>query len=144
MTELKPYTGPHAGDLHHVVEDGEIKRNATPLEVEQQRTIAALEDQVKELQAHPDSWQSGFDAGRRTMHERSRHWKVWAENQIAKAVPEGHRVVPRHISNDAIERLGLMDNGNQPFFVINDRDDVKALYAAMVSQASKDKKPKPE
>lgn len=35
-TELRPYSGPHAGRLYHVVDSdtGAVIRNATPLEVE--------------------------------------------------------------------------------------------------------------
>lgn len=63
-------------------------------------------------------------------------WKDWAQHQVAGAVPKGHVVVPINISDGAIERLGIMDNGNQRFFVINDNDDVKALYTAMISASS--------
>lgn len=58
MTEqtLKPYTGPHAGSLHHVVhaETGAVIRNATGCEVELWRHCQALEKANRNLQAQLD------------------------------------------------------------------------------------------
>ncbi|MFP2768090.1 hypothetical protein [Oceanisphaera sp. KMM 10153] len=52
MTQtLKPYAGPHAGNLHHVVdaETGEKQRNATPLEVEQFAELTNLRGEARHL-----------------------------------------------------------------------------------------------
>lgn len=45
---LKPYTGPHAGSLHHVINArGEVERNATELEVRQLAELVALRQQAQ-------------------------------------------------------------------------------------------------
>lgn len=52
MTEiLKPYAGPHAGTLHHVVErdTGRTLRNATTLEVEQFAELTNLRGEARHL-----------------------------------------------------------------------------------------------
>lgn len=48
---LKPYAGPHAGSLHHVVEQetGHTLRNATPLEVEQFAELTNLRGEARHL-----------------------------------------------------------------------------------------------
>lgn len=44
---LRPYKGPHAGNLHHVVgSDGQVIRNATSLEVDYWLRIKALESKL--------------------------------------------------------------------------------------------------
>lgn len=103
------------------------------------RYESTLEQQVKRLQEHPDSYQSGFDDGCKSAQVHVNRWKEWARHQVKSAVPDGHCVVPQSISDDVISKLGLSEGGNQPFFVINDKDDVRALYAAMVSLSDKNK-----
>ncbi|MGP7732981.1 hypothetical protein [Oceanimonas smirnovii] len=52
MTEtLKAYAGPHAGTLHHVVEQetGRTLRNATALEVRQFAELTNLHSEVRRL-----------------------------------------------------------------------------------------------
>ncbi|WMC11702.1 hypothetical protein PU634_04885 [Oceanimonas pelagia] len=53
---LRPYGGPHAGSLHHVVhaETGAVIRNATRLEVKLWRHCQALEKANRNLQAQLD------------------------------------------------------------------------------------------
>lgn len=46
---LKPYTGPHAGNLHHVMRGDQVERPATPLEVRLYQEVENARQELRHL-----------------------------------------------------------------------------------------------
>lgn len=67
----------------HLRQRPDLPVDRIPAYQNNKRLIDALQNQVKALQSHPDSYQSGFDDGRASVRAHVDRWKDWALSQAA-------------------------------------------------------------